>query len=210
MRAVNRSVVRERTFTEEARRAQILGCAIEVLAELGYAQASFARIAERAEVSKSVISYHFAGKDELLERVVESVCADGARFMTARIEAETSAPARLGAYVRSNLEFIRDHRSEIAAVSEIVVGVRSREGSLRFAGRPGGIAAAVAPLREILQRGRDDGVFTAFDTGTMAWSIRTLIDGVTRRRTLDPEFDFDTGIEEMVALVDRATRQTQR
>ena len=45
-----------------------MGCAIEVLAELGYAQTSFARIAERAGISKSVISYHFAGKDELLDR----------------------------------------------------------------------------------------------------------------------------------------------
>lgn len=37
-------VVRQRTFTEEARRAQIIGSAIEVLAELGYAQTSYARI----------------------------------------------------------------------------------------------------------------------------------------------------------------------
>jgi TetR/AcrR family transcriptional regulator, fatty acid metabolism regulator protein len=52
MRSDNRSSVR-RTFTEEARRTQILGCVIEVLAELGYAQTSFARIAERVGVSKA-------------------------------------------------------------------------------------------------------------------------------------------------------------
>jgi hypothetical protein len=41
----------------------------------------------------------------------------------------------------------------------------------------------------------------------MAWVIRNLVDGVTRQRAHDPEFDFDTCIDEMVALVDRATRK---
>jgi AcrR family transcriptional regulator len=35
-----------RTFTETARRAQIVAAAIETIAELGYGQASLARIAE--------------------------------------------------------------------------------------------------------------------------------------------------------------------
>jgi hypothetical protein len=41
----------------------------------------------------------------------------------------------------------------------------------------------------------------------MAWAIRNLVDAMTRMRAQDPEFDFDLCIEEMVALVDRATRK---
>lgn len=66
---------------------------------------------------------------------------------------------------------------------------------------------ALKSLQEILQRGQDEGAFADFDTRTMAWAIRNLVDGVTRQRTHDPEFDFDTCIDEMVALVDRATRK---
>ncbi|HYZ02578.1 MAG TPA: TetR/AcrR family transcriptional regulator, partial [Candidatus Binatia bacterium] len=61
------------SFLEAARRAQIVACAIETLAVEGYANASLARIAERAGVSKSVIVYHFGGKDEVLESVVQEV-----------------------------------------------------------------------------------------------------------------------------------------
>ena len=43
------------TFTEAARRIQIIECAIETLATLGYAQASLAHIAKRAGISKGVI-----------------------------------------------------------------------------------------------------------------------------------------------------------
>jgi TetR/AcrR family transcriptional regulator, fatty acid metabolism regulator protein len=205
-RSVMRSTVRERTFTEEARRAQIIACAIDVLAELGYAQTSFARIAERAGISKSVISYHFAGKDELLEQVVGSVYAEGARYMRPRIEAERSASLMLAAYVRSNLEFIRDHGKEIAAVTEIAAGVRSREGVPRFAEGPGELDG-LAALQAILRRGQADGDFVDFDTRTMAWAVRNLINGVNRQRALDPEFDFDTCIHELSELLGRATRR---
>lgn len=207
MRSDNRSAVRQRTFTEEARRAQIIACAIDVLAELGYAQTSFARIADRAGISKSVISYHFAGKDELLEQVVQSVYADGARYMLPRIAAQQSARAVLGTYLRSNLEFIRDHRKDIDAVTEIFLNLRRSDGSRRFAGGPGGMEPALKPLQEILQRGQDEGDFADFDTRTMAWAIRNLVDGVSRRRALDPEFDWDRCIDELVALADRATRK---
>ena len=50
------------TFTEAARRTQIIECAIETLATLGYAQASLAHIAKRAGISKGVIVYYFSSK----------------------------------------------------------------------------------------------------------------------------------------------------
>lgn len=208
MRSDNRSSVRQRTFTEEARRAQIIACAIEVLAELGYAQTSFARVAERLGISKSVISYHFGSKDELLEQVVRSVYAAGAQYIRPRAEAADSAPAMLTAFLRANLEYIRDHSEETAAVAEIAVNARARDGAPRFAAGPGGIEQTLRPLQEILRRGQAAGEFADFDTRTMAWAIRTLVDSVPRRRILDPEFDFGTGIDELIALVGRATGQT--
>ena len=54
-----------RTFIETARRAQIVAAAIDTIADVGYAQASFARIAERLGISRGLISYHFTGKDEI-------------------------------------------------------------------------------------------------------------------------------------------------
>ena len=51
-----------RSFTEGARRAQIVQAAIETIAEAGFRHATFARIAERAGLSSTgLISYHFAG-----------------------------------------------------------------------------------------------------------------------------------------------------
>ncbi|WP_409496972.1 TetR family transcriptional regulator [Amycolatopsis sp. cmx-11-12] len=65
-----------RTFTESARRAQIVAAAIETIAGLGYARASFAQIAKEAKLSSTgLISYHFANKEELVRTVLEDVFA---------------------------------------------------------------------------------------------------------------------------------------
>lgn len=45
--------------------------AIEIIAELEYAQASLGHIVKHAYMSKGVISYRFSSKEELLEQIVK-------------------------------------------------------------------------------------------------------------------------------------------
>jgi AcrR family transcriptional regulator len=141
-----------RSFIEAARRAQIVECAIEVIAEVGYRRASMARIAERAKISRGLISYHFAGKDELISQVVLTVFADAAGFMEPRVEAETTAAGQLRAYIQSNLEYMRTHPDRIIAIVEILSGGALADGTL-------GIdpidaeEQALAPLVELFRPG---------------------------------------------------------
>ena len=72
-----------------ARREQIVAAAIEVIAAAGFAQASFARIAEHAGLSSTrLISYHFAGKADLMA----TVAGHGRRRRSARTSAGSSPP----------------------------------------------------------------------------------------------------------------------
>src|SRR5271169_2961713 len=109
-----------RTFLNSARRTQIVEAAIETVAEVGYANASLARIAVRLGISKGVISYHFAGKDDLIAEIVSQVLRQARAYMQPRIEAQTTGPEMLRAYIESNLEFIRDNPNQLSAVVEIV------------------------------------------------------------------------------------------
>ena len=82
MQARNSSAEQSRTLTEQARRAQIVSAAIGTIADLGYRNATFAQIARRAGLSSTgLISYHFAGKEELISEVVRTVLADIGAFM---------------------------------------------------------------------------------------------------------------------------------
>ena len=98
-----------RSFIEEARRAQIVESAIETIAEVGYVRASLARIAAAAGISKGVISYHFADKDELIQQVVAEVLKAFDSYMRPRITAECGSAAQmLRAYISSNVAFMGD------------------------------------------------------------------------------------------------------
>ena len=63
-----------RTFTEIARRAQIVDAAIQMVAEQTYAAASFAHIAQRAGLDgPAVVGFYFDSRDELDAEVVAEV-----------------------------------------------------------------------------------------------------------------------------------------
>ena len=120
------------TFTETARRAQILACAIEAITESGYGRASLAEIARRAGVSKGVVSYYFTSKDELLAQVVVDVYRRAGAAIAARTDAETDPSAVLTAYVEANLAFLGRHPADIRAVTEIVMNRGAPSGARRF------------------------------------------------------------------------------
>src|SRR5215470_5894385 len=98
--------MRARTFTESGRRAQIVTAAIEVIADVGFAKASFSRIAKHAGLSSTgMISYHFAGKDDLLAACV------------AEIESNVALVGEHPAAVRALIDIVRNTASASAAVN---------------------------------------------------------------------------------------------
>ena len=187
-----------------ARRAQIVEAAIDTVAEVGYANASLSRIAVRLGISKGVISYHFAGKDDLIAEIVSQVLQQARAYMQPRIEAQTTGPEMLRAYIESNLEFIRDNPNQLSAIVEIVRATFAGANS-PFSGNRD---AAVHILAELLTRFQTAGDFRPdFDPRSMAMAIRAVID-VAPSRLTDPDFDIDQYAREAVTIFDRATRVT--
>jgi TetR/AcrR family transcriptional regulator, fatty acid metabolism regulator protein len=195
---------RSRTFTETARRAQIMAAAIDTIAEVGYGQASLARIAERAATSKGVICYHFAGKDELVQEVVTELVARGAAYMRPRIEAVSTGAETLRAYIESNLAFLRENRNHVVAAVEIVLNARDSGGGRQFSTGPGAVGAAA--LGEMLSRFQAAGEFRPdFDPLVLAMAIRAAIDNVALQLVGHPELDVRHHAGELADLFVHAT-----
>jgi AcrR family transcriptional regulator len=195
----------KRTFTETARRAQIVAAAIDTIADLGYGQASLTRIAETAGTSKGVILYHFGGKDDLIREVAAEVAAEVQAYMRPRILAESTGAGMLRAWIESNLAFMGEHRKHVVAAVEIVLNARSADGSRFFdfsAARQG-----VADLQQMLAHFQGTGEFRAnFDPLVMAMAIRSAIDAVPPRLAQDPELDVGHYARELANLFHIATR----
>jgi AcrR family transcriptional regulator len=199
------------TFTERARRAQIVQCAIELIGERGYAAASVARIAERAGVAKSVVLYYFRGKDELVGAIVTEIFTAAAATMLPAIDAEKTAAGKLAAYIRSNADYLQTHRGYAMALLEIWTSFRTSDG-LRLdeaaaQSKPDGDLARLDP-ESIFRLGQKRREFRAFDPQAMAIALRQAIDGAVLHSSRDPHFDIDAYCEELVTIFDLATRRS--
>lgn len=198
---------RGRTFTEAARRAQIVDAAIATIAEFGYANASLARIASCAGLSSTgLISYHFAGKVDLVQEVVTKALAVLEPLVAPDPEGDPSEARRLATFIQRYLALSHSHPGHVRALIEIAAA-RGEDG------RPV-IERPVAPmitsrLEETLRRGQARGNLRPdFDAHVMAVTVRAGVDQMLHELVTDPSLDLDSCTRELVTTFDLATRRS--
>ena len=191
-----------RTFTETARRAQIVEAAIATIGELGYRNASFAQIAKRAGLSSTgLISYHFGTRDELIEQVVHEIVASIGSHMMQRLAGVTSAAAALRTYIEGNVQFIGANREEMKALLEIFLN-----GGFDYG--PESDQAVTAPIEQILRDGQRSGEFRDFDPKVMATLVQRAVDGLPFLLAAEPDLDVQAYGAEVATVFELATRRT--
>jgi AcrR family transcriptional regulator len=162
--------MRARTFTESGRRAQIVASAIEVIAEVGYANASFSRIAKHAGLSSTgLISYHFAGKEDLFAACVTEIEQVTGAYMNPRIDAAEGYVGKLRVYVESNVALVGEHPAEVRALIDMIKNAGSQSAA---------VSGRLALFEEHFRTGQAAGVFRPFDTWTVALALTGGLDAV--------------------------------
>jgi AcrR family transcriptional regulator len=189
-----------RSVAAEARRTQILGATIEVLASAGYRQTSFARIAERAGLSSTrLISYHFAGKDELITAVAADVMGSIATFMEQRLRGLTGAAELLRAYIEGVVAFVAANRARMKALLEILLN-----GALPY--DAGTDRAVVGHVEAILRHGQASGEFRDFDPLVVGTAVQRAVDGLPLLLQANPDLDCEAYAAELVTLFELGIR----
>lgn len=196
--------VKEPSFTGSARRAQIVDATLSVIAEQGYDRASYARIAEQARLSSTrLISYHFAGKADLISACAAQVIERIGAWTGSAVHAEETAAGALQAYITATIRFVDDNRAAMTALTRIVLA-----GALKYTTADD--AAAAAPLEDLLRRGQESGEFRSFDPAVMAHAVQRSIDGLPFVLERAPETDCAAYGRELGALFELATRLDAR
>ena len=200
MQAIAELSRRPRSFTEQARRAQIIDAAITTIAEVGYAKASFARIAARAGLSSTgLISYHFANRAELMAEVVDRVFGLVSGFMSQRMAEQPDPPTALRSYLEANVAFVAQNRAAMKALTEIFLN-----GGVHY-----GVAeerAVISPIEQILRAGQASGDFRAFDPTIMAALVQRAVDGFPLLLATRPDLDPAAYAAEVITVFELATR----
>jgi AcrR family transcriptional regulator len=194
-----------RTFTEVARRAQIVGCAADVIAETGYARASMAQIARRAGIAKSVISYHFADKNELMAELIRTAVATFNQFIEPRLAAQPGARGKIGAYLTGSADYTTAHRNLHLAILEIAFNALGPDGRPLVASMP--LETHKPALEHILRDGQQAGELREFNVQVMAGLLRSAVTHtMVLAQRADPGLDLATYASELATTFDLATR----
>ncbi|MFC1405824.1 MULTISPECIES: TetR/AcrR family transcriptional regulator [Streptacidiphilus] len=196
-----------RSLAATARRAQIVAATIEVIAEEGYARATFSRIAQQAGLSSTrLISYHFGSRDELMEQVLVEVGTGAQRAIGEQVAAETTATGRLHARIEAQLRWIAAYPGQVRALYEISMNARDDEGGLRY-GPEASAEANLTELEPILTAGQQSGEFREFDVRLMGLTIKSGIDAAIARMFQPAGLTVDECVREITTWVGLATRR---
>lgn len=189
------------SLAARARRAQIIQAAAEVVAEVGYASASLARIAGRVGISKGVITYHFDSKDEIMRLVALQLFERCREHIDARIGSASSAAEQVRAWTSAELEFFAAHRTEFLAMNEIMANHRDPDFSHAF---DAVVATEASRLAEILTCGQRDDELRAFDAHGVALIIIGAKNGVLDSWAHDPGGDLNSYTSTLLDFIDHA------
>jgi AcrR family transcriptional regulator len=100
----------------ETSRQQVLDAAVKTLAKRGFANTSVSDIAETAGMSKGVVHYHFANKEDLIIRVLTQVCDT----LSARIHKAWSEPGTPSERIRRALREMWATRTDGSAEMRVL------------------------------------------------------------------------------------------
>lgn len=193
------------SFIEEARKKQIIDATIAAVAETGYAGASLAKLAARAKISKSIISYHFAGKDQLLEETVHQIYGEIWNSVRPRLLAESTAAGQLRAYIEAEFAYLELNRPQLLTISYILMNHRDRHGRLYL--HEEAEKTNLQVLSNMLEQGKKSGEFRDFAVLPMAATLMHSINGALGQWAADPKLSLSDYARELVTIFDLATRK---
>lgn len=199
----------QRSVTNRARREQIVQAAMDLIAEQGCRAATLQAVAQRAGIrSTRTISYHFAGKDDLIAAVSAEVFRIIGGFVSERATSSGAPDDALAAYIRSAVALHETHRVPMRALTNIVLEHRPDTDERPYGAKQEN--SAVTRVQDILERGQQTGVFRAFDPWVMAMTVQRSLDGIAFVLQERPGLDLAHYADELVDTFDRATRACGR
>lgn len=200
------------SFIRAARRSQIVDAAIDVIAEVGFAQTSIRKIADRVGIAMSAVLYHFGTKDKLVEAIVEHMYRTMLDMVAPAVAAESTASGKLDAYIRSSIEYFATHRVALRALGSLGTTYVPADGR-RFEelGLDPDIGEQLAALDPtlILFAGQRDEEFGDFPVQSIAIALRGAVNGVVEPVLRDPGFDAARYAEDLVGMFGRIVCRTR-
>jgi AcrR family transcriptional regulator len=187
------------TFTEQARRAQLVAVTVDLIARHGYQRCSLQRIADAAGITKAAVIYHFTSKDAVIRAAYDSVIDALVERVGAAVDAAATPAAAVEAYVRALLGHMAANPSHVRVLVEALdeqndTGIGDRRSAARW-----------QPLAALIDAAAASGEFRPdVDSRMLAIILGGAVDAVVAESLADPGFDLTAAAGAVLAIVDTA------
>lgn len=204
-----KGVGRPATFTEQARRAQLIEVTIELVARHGYAGCSLQRIADAAGITKAAVIYHYASKAAVIKAAYDAVINGMIEHITERIMAAETAEGRVEAYLSAMIDYVARHPSHARMITEAIIesedtGVEDRPES----------PSRHQQLATLIDAAKADGTYRPdLDSTALAIILGGAVDGIanTALATADTQpavpLDLTPATSQLLDLLHRGARR---
>ncbi|MGD7045989.1 TetR/AcrR family transcriptional regulator [Jeotgalibacillus proteolyticus] len=162
-------------YIADARKEQIIKAAIEVLRDYGYINTSLSKIASNAKTSTGLISYHFSGKEDLMNHTLLYLAEQEKAFIKEKVEIEQTYTGKLMTFIEEGIAYRGTKRENTTALIEIVFNVRTPNNVPYFRVEMNPEEELNVLLEEILGKGQKSKEFSDFDCKVVAMIIRGAI-----------------------------------
>ncbi len=181
---------------------EIINATMELILEIGFSNFSIGKTANKLNVSKGVITYHFPTKDLLLQAVVMKYYEEAAIYMAKHMRVDKNATDALNSYIESNMSFVNEKKVQTIAIADIIFNSRTPEGKILFKEDK----SIYNPLIEIFKYGCEvERIYRDFSPEIMARSVRSVIDSMSLAIARDEITDVDNAIREVQKIFEFAT-----
>lgn len=174
----------KQSFITEARREQIIKAAIEVLKEIGYVNTSLAKIAKKANISTGLISYHFSGKEDLMNKTLLYLIEQEWLFVSERVALKSTWTEKLIIFIEASLAYQDFNRTNSIALIEIVFNARTSDQVPYYLLEDDEEDLKTSLLKEILSKGQE---INEFGGGFSPEVVSTIIQGAISETMLSPQ-----------------------
>ncbi|MFH4934148.1 TetR/AcrR family transcriptional regulator [Staphylococcus cohnii] len=182
-------------FIADARREQMMDATIKTLNEIGYKKVSLSKIAKKAGISTSLISYHFSGKDDLIQHTFLYLIQQEFHYIQEKVKSIENIPKQLVAYINASLDYQYLKPENNIALIEIVFNARNSENIPYYLLDDDEEDDLLKNLlRDILIKGQMSGCFSDFHPEIMT----VMIQGIISESMLSPQKRLDGYKEEIV------------
>ncbi|MFV2115820.1 TetR/AcrR family transcriptional regulator [Micromonospora sp. LOL_025] len=192
------------TFTEQARRAQLVEVTIRLIAAHGYAGCSLQRIAEAAGITKAAVIYHYANKRAVIRAAYDTVITGLTEHVGALIAQAATPAGQVDAYVRGLIGYLGAHPDHVRVIVESL----DDDHDTGIADRPGS-PERWRPLADLVEAAKAAGAYRAtLDARTTAIVLGGAIDAVVAEFLADRSYDLRAAADAVVDMLHRtALRQ---